>query len=194
MVTTARADWDERLRILRLHGMNRDAWQRHASARSWYYEVGELGYKYNPTDLQSALGRAQLRRQETFRRQRERIAAAYSEAFAEVAEVQCPVVLPHVQSAWHLYVLRFRTSQPSVTRDSVVARLSEHGIGASVHFIPAHYHPYYARRWRARRGDFPVAEQAFEGVLSLPIFPGMSASQVRRVVGAVKQGLAGGAG
>jgi dTDP-4-amino-4,6-dideoxygalactose transaminase len=191
MVTTARADWDERLRVLRLHGMDRDAWKRYASARSWYYEVGELGYKYNPTDLQSALGRAQLRRQETFQRQRARIAAAYTEAFADVDEVRCPVVRPHVEHAWHLYVIRFRTPEPSMTRDRVIKRLGDRGIGASVHFIPVHFHPYYGRRCRAGRGAFPVAEQAYEGVLSLPIFPGMSASQVRRVVVAVKQGLIG---
>jgi len=190
MVTTARADWNERLRVLRLHGMNRDAWRRYASARSWYYEVEELGYKYNLTDLQAALGRAQLRRQETLRRRRQQIAAAYSEALADVEEIQCPVALSHVDHAWHLYVIRFRTPEPSATRDRVISCLSDRGIGASVHFIPAHYHPYYARRCRGRRGDFPVAEQAFEGALSLPIFPGMRVSQVGRVVRCIKFALA----
>lgn len=190
MVTTHSAEWDDRIRVLRLHGMNRDAWKRYGSTRSWYYEVEQLGYKYNITDLQSALGRAQLRRQETLRNRREAIAEDYIEAFAEVDEVTLPTVRSSVRHSWHLFTIRVHGEGGRSLRDQVIAGLAEREIGASVHFIPMHYHPYYAQRCGAQRGDFPVAEKAFEAVLSLPIYPDMRKRDVRRVVEAVKDALA----
>jgi dTDP-4-amino-4,6-dideoxygalactose transaminase len=189
MVTTSLTDWDERIRVLRLHGMNRDAWKRYGSARSWYYEVEQLGHKYNMTDLQAALGRVQLRRQETLRRRREEIAAAYREGFAQVPEVTLPAERPHVRHSWHLFVIRARDAAGSSLRDAVIARLADDRIGASVHFIPMHYHPYYAQRCRHKRGDFPVAERAFEAMLSLPIFPAMKRRDIQRVIDSVKSAV-----
>ncbi len=190
MVTTNTAEWDERIRVLRLHGMNRDAWKRHGSARSWYYEVEHLGYKCNMTDLQAALGRVQLRRQETLRRRRDEIAAAYREGFADIPEVTLPAARPNVRHAWHLFVIRVRDGSGGSLRDAVIAGLAEDGIGASVHFIPMHYHPYYAKRCRHERGDFPVAERAFEAMLSLPIFPAMKRRDVQRVIESVQSAIA----
>ena len=186
MVTTAREDWAERLRVLRLHGMSRDAWRRYESARSWYYEVGDLGYKYNLSDIQSALGRVQLRRQEALRRRRAEIADAYRAELADVPGLRLPVPRPEVRHSWHLFIVRLSDGNGTNLRDRAIRDLANRGVGASVHFIPIHYHPYYARRCRARRGDFPVAERAFEGTLSLPIFPAMRLRDIRKVTDALK--------
>ena len=189
MVTTDREDWAERLRVLRLHGMSRDAWRRYESARSWYYEVGELGYKYNLSDLQAALGRVQLRRQETLRRRRAEIAEAYREGLSGVPGVRLPTERPDVVHSWHLFIVRVYDGNGSSLRDRAIRDLADGGVGASVHFIPIHYHPYFARRCRAKRGDFPVAERAFEATLSLPIFPGMRQRDVRKVTDALKSAI-----
>jgi dTDP-4-amino-4,6-dideoxygalactose transaminase len=189
MVTTDREDWAERLRVLRLHGMSRDAWRRYESARSWYYEVGELGYKYNLSDLQAALGRAQLRRQEALRRRRAEIAEAYREGLSGVPGVRLPAERPDVTHSWHLFIVRVHDGNGSSLRDRAIRDLADRGVGASVHFIPIHYHPYYARRCRAKPGDFPVAERAFEATLSLPIFPGMRQRDIRKVTDVLKSAI-----
>jgi len=189
MVTTDSEEWAEALRVLRLHGMNRDAWKRYGNAMGWRYEVKVLGYKYNLTDVQAALGCAQLRRQERLRTRRSEIAALYRECFAGVEELQLPAERPEVRHAWHLFVIRARDRQGAGLRDRVIQALADRGIGASVHFIPLHYHPYYAARCRARPGAFPVAERAHEAAVSLPIYPGMRASEVRRVANTVKSAL-----
>ncbi len=189
MVTTDRGDWAERLRVLRLHGMSRDAWRRYERASSWYYEVAELGYKYNLSDLQAALGRVQLRRQEALRRRRAQIAEAYRQELSGVPGIRLPAERPDVVHSWHLFVVRVYDGNGGSLRDNVIRELAERGVGASVHFIPVHYHPYYARRCHARRGDFPVAEKAFEATLSLPIFPGMRQRDIRKVTDVLKAAI-----
>jgi len=186
MVTTARADWDEKIRVLRLHGMNRDAWKRYDGPSSWYYEVEQLGYKYNMTDLQAAIGRVQLERQESLRAKRERIADIYREELSGIEEITLPTARDHVRHAWHLFVIRLLGGGEESLRGRVVEALASQRIGTSVHFIPIHYHPHFARVCGCSNGDFPVMERMFEQVLSLPIFPDMKVSDVRRVARAVK--------
>jgi len=175
----------ERARIMSLHGISRDAWNRYAASGSWYYEIEDAGYKYNMTDIAAALGIVQLERAEELLASRRSIAAAYSEGFRASAGadlLELPEDAVDGSHAWHLYIVRLELERITLDRAEVIAALREAGIGASVHFIPLHLHPYYRRRWNARPEDHPVATREYERVISLPIWPGMSAGDVRRVV------------
>jgi dTDP-4-amino-4,6-dideoxygalactose transaminase len=173
-----------RARIMSLHGISRDAWNRYAANGSWYYEIEDAGYKYNMTDIAAALGLVQLERAEELLSARREIAAAYSArlAHAPFSElVELPADAPDGSHAWHLYIVRLALDRLKVDRGRVIDGLKELGIGTSVHFIPLHVHPYYRRRWGYSAGDFPVATSEFERVISLPIWPGMTDDDVDRV-------------
>lgn len=185
MVTTDNADYAERIRIMRLHGIGRDAWKRYSATGSWYYEVLAAGFKYNMTDIQAALGLVQLRKCSAMRNQRLQIAAQYSTAFKRLEALASPTVLDDRESSWHLYVLRLRTDRLRVTRDDFITALRERGIGTSVHFIPLHLHPYYQKTFGYRTGSFPVAEKEYNRSLSLPIYPDMTQEEIQRVIEAV---------
>jgi dTDP-4-amino-4,6-dideoxygalactose transaminase len=175
----------ERVRIMSLHGISRDAWNRYATNGSWHYEIEDAGYKYNMTDIAAALGVVQLERAEELLAARRSIAAAYSAGFgASVAAdlLELPGDAVDGSHAWHLYIVRLELDRLALDRAAVIAALREEGIGASVHFIPLHLHPYYRRRWGTRPEDHPVATREYERVISLPIWPGMSEDDVRRVV------------
>ena len=188
MLTTNNDDYARRARMMRLHGISGDAWKRYSKHGSWFYEVQEAGYKLNLTDLQSALGRAQLKKADEFCRRRRAIAERYLEAFSELEELQCP---PGVEQrgdehSWHLFILRIRPGLLALERGEFISQLGQLGIGTSVHFIPLHLHPFYKRTYGYRPEDFPHAEDAFSRCISLPIFPDMSDSDVRRVIRAVE--------
>jgi dTDP-4-amino-4,6-dideoxygalactose transaminase len=173
-----------RARIMSLHGISRDAWNRYASSGSWYYEIEDAGYKYNMTDIAAALGLVQLDRAEELLGARREIAAAYSARLSDGALgqlVERPADTLDGSHAWHLYIIRLALRRLKVDRGQVADGLKELGIGTSVHFIPLHLHPYYRRRWGYSAGDFPVATREFERVLSLPIWPGMTEDDVDRI-------------
>lgn len=180
----------KRARVMRLHGMSRDAFDRFtATVPAWYYEIVAPGFKYNLTDIAAALGLHQLRRARAFQDRRAAIAAAYHAAFADL-----PVILPPGPPAgdahaWHLYVLRLADGAP-VTRDALIERLFAAGIGCSVHYIPLHQHPYWRERYALRAEDFPHSQRAYERSLSLPIYTRMTDADVARVVQAVRDALA----
>jgi dTDP-4-amino-4,6-dideoxygalactose transaminase len=176
----------ERARILSLHGMSRDAYNRYTQAGSWYYEVVAAGFKYNMTDIQAALGLHQLRRLPDFQARRREIAAAYERGLAEVAEIQLPTVRPEVEHAWHLYVIRLHLDRITIDRARFIEEMKLHNIGTSVHFIPVHMHPYYRDRYGYRPDDFPVARREYERMLSIPIYPRMSDRDVEDVIEAVR--------
>jgi perosamine synthetase len=186
MATTANPDWAERMRMMSLHGISKDAWKRYTASGSWYYEVEYPGYKYNLTDTAAALGLVQLKRADEFYRARKRIAELYHAGFADTPEIGRPVVRDDVQHAWHLYVIRLELDRLRIGRDEFIEALKKENIGTSVHFIPLHLHPFYKRSFGYRPADFPNATAAFERIISLPIFPKMSDADVDRVVGAVK--------
>jgi dTDP-4-amino-4,6-dideoxygalactose transaminase len=175
----------ERARIMSLHGISRDAWNRYAANGSWYYEIEDAGYKYNMTDIAAALGLVQLERAEELLGARREIAAAYSDAFLASAAadlIELPEDADDGSHAWHLYIVRLALDRLTLDRAAVIAALRDDGIGSSVHFIPLHLHPYYRRRWGTRPEDHPVATREYERVISLPIWPGMGESDIRRVV------------
>jgi perosamine synthetase len=185
MVTTDNDDYANRIRLMRLHGIGRDAWKRYSAEGSWYYEVLEAGYKYNMTDIQAALGLVQLRKCDAMRDAREKIALRYNHAFSSIDELRVPVVQQNRTSAWHLYPLRLETENVTISRDSFISELKKRGIGTSVHFIPLHLHPHYQQKFGYKHGDFPNAESEYSCYFSLPLFPGMTELEIDQVIGAV---------
>jgi dTDP-4-amino-4,6-dideoxygalactose transaminase len=179
----------KRARVMRLHGMNRDAFDRFtATVPSWYYEVVAPGFKYNLTDIAAALGIHQLKRVRGFRQRREAIAARYDEAFAGLPLVLPPRPAAGDHHAWHLYVVRLADGA-GVERDRFIERMYDSGIGCSVHYIPLHLHPYWRDRYGLVPGMFPHSQRAYERMVSLPLYTAMGDGDVERVIAAVRQAL-----
>jgi dTDP-4-amino-4,6-dideoxygalactose transaminase len=175
-----------------LHGISRNAWNRYAASGSWYYEIEDVGYKYNMTDLPAALGSAQLERADDLLAARVGLAAMYTARIgsATVADlIEPPAASTDGSHAWHLYVIRLATDRLQIDRGEVIDGLKALGIGTSVHFIPLHLHPYYRDRWGYTPDDLPVATREYQRVVSLPIWPGMSGGDVERVVAALESVL-----
>jgi dTDP-4-amino-4,6-dideoxygalactose transaminase len=184
MITTDEEAYAERVRVMSLHGISKDAWKRYTAAGTWYYEITAPGFKYNMSDIVAALGLAQLRKVDAMRQRRAEIAEQYNDAFAPYAELEVPTVRGHVEHAWHLYTLRLNRGL-SIGRDEFVEHLKAANIGTSVHFIPLHVHPYYEAVYGYRAEDFPVAFHEYRRELSLPIYSKMSDYDVRSVIDAV---------
>jgi dTDP-4-amino-4,6-dideoxygalactose transaminase len=187
MVTTDSKEVADRIKVMRLHGINRDIWDRYTSDKpKWYYEVVAPGYKYNMSDIMASIGIHQLRKVERFRERREQIARAYTAAFLDL-----PLKTPHVSCeedvhAWHLYVVQLELETIKITRDEFIEQLAEKGIGTSVHFIPLHLHPYWRDRYGFKPEDFPIALDCYMRAVSLPIYSKMSDGDIERVVEAVR--------
>jgi dTDP-4-amino-4,6-dideoxygalactose transaminase len=171
----------ESARAWSLHGMSRDAFKRYTSEGSWRYDVTLPGFKYNMPDLQAAIGLHQLRRLDEMQKRRRAIVAMYDAALGKIAELETPVPRPHVESAWHIYLLRLRTG----SRDRLIEALRKRNIGTSVHFIPIHMHSYYRDRYHLRADQFPIATREFERMLSLPLSPAHSDQDIGDVIEAV---------
>lgn len=183
---TENDDYADRMRIMSLHGISKDAWKRYAANGSWRYEILEAGYKYNLTDLQAALGLVQLSKCETMWRRRAAIAEKYTQALSSFDGFLIPPVADDIQHAWHLFVILVNPEAMRIHRDQVIEELKARGIGSSVHFIPLHTHPYYQKEWGYRMGQFPRAESHFDRCLSLPIYPRMTDEDVDRVIESLK--------
>ncbi len=182
MVTTPDDEIAARVRMMRLHGIGRDAWKRYTAEGSWYYEVLDAGYKYNMTDVQSAIGLVQLGKCDALRRMRASIAARYDVAFGEQPWFEIPASLPDRESGLHLYPIRLHLDTLRIDRGEFIRQMKERGIGTSVHFIPLHLHPFYRDRYGYKPEDLPVATREYQRYLSLPLFPSMSAEQVDYVI------------
>jgi dTDP-4-amino-4,6-dideoxygalactose transaminase len=185
MIATSNDNLAKQFRLLAMHGMSRDSWNRYTSAGSWHYEVVMAGYKCNMTDIQASLGIHQLRKLDGFINRRTHLAQLYSEAFADVPELDIPIVHDHRKHAWHLYVIRLRTGMLRINRAQFIDELKSRNIGTSVHFIPVHLHPFYQRTFAYRMGDFPVAESIYERIVSLPLYPQMTDQDVTYVADSV---------
>ena len=186
MLTTDNPEYAARARMMSLHGLSRDAWNRYSAEGSWYYEILFPGFKYNLTDIAAALGLAQLKKCDRFWKTRERYAALYYEGFRDMPEIVCPQAPSHVQHAWHLYVIQLELDRLRITRNEFIRRLQQAGIGCSVHFIPLHLHPYYRDTCGYRPDDLPVASKLFQRVLSLPLYSKMAEADVAQVIEIVK--------
>lgn len=188
MVVTRNEALARRCRTMRLHGIDRDAFDRYSSkVPAWYYEVVAPGFKYNMTDLAAALGLAQLRKAHAFQRRRAELAARYDEELHGLP-LQLPSRIDGDLHAWHLYVIRIHP-EAGVERGRFIERMAELGIGCSVHFIPLHLHPYWRDRYRLSPQQFPVAQLTYEHAVSLPLYTRMTDADLRRVVAAVRESL-----
>ena len=186
MVATERDDYAERMKLMHLHGMSRDAWKRYTQNGSWSYEILAPGFKYNLTDIAAAIGIHQLRKCEAFHRRRLSIADQYDAALAGVPGLTLPQVEDRDSHGWHLYVIQVDPVRLTIGRDEFIQRLIARNIGVSVHFIPLHVHPYYRDRYALEPGDYPNAFAAYERIISLPIYAKMSDEDVRHVIDAVR--------
>jgi perosamine synthetase len=184
MVATDRADYAESLRRFRNHGISNDARQRQ-SAGQWHYEMVLLGYNYRLTDIACALGLSQLKKLEENLSRRREIAAGYAAAFRDLDGVTPPAMRPQVNPAWHLYPIRLNLEKLTADRVQIFRALRAENIGVNVHYIPVHLHPYYRDRFGYRGGEYPIAENAYERLISLPMFHGMTDQDVEDVIGAV---------
>jgi dTDP-4-amino-4,6-dideoxygalactose transaminase len=185
MITTENPEAAERMRLMRLHGIERDAWKRYRADGSWFYEVLEAGFKYNLTDIQSAIGLVQLAKCDAMRQAREAVARRYSEAFSSRDEFLVPTIRQNRSSSWHLYILRLRLDCLNKDRNGFIEALNRRGVACSVHFIPLHLHPYYRYAYGYQAGDFPNAEREYHSCLSLPIYPGMTEVEINHVISTV---------
>lgn len=186
LVTTDDPEMATRMRTFRNHGITSDHRQREAQG-SWFYEMVDLGYNYRITDFQCALGVSQLRKLPEWVERRREIARQYDTAFAAMPAVTPLVVRPGVESAYHLYVVRFDMDAIALSKADLFAALRTEGIGVNVHYIPVHLHPYYRERFETGPGLCPVAEAAYEEIITLPVFPGMTDADVQDVVKAVEK-------
>jgi len=186
MITTDNPEAADRMRLMRLHGIERDAWKRYRGDGSWSYEVLEAGFKYNLTDFQSAIGLVQLAKCDAMKHARECIAQQYSDAFSSCDELLTPTLLPDRVTSWHLYILRLRLDHLNVDRRGFIEALHRCGVMCSVHFIPLHLQPYYRRAYGYKVDDFAHAEKEFHSCLSLPIYPGMTELEIGQVINAVR--------
>lgn len=189
MVVTSNPDFARRMRIFRNHGITTDHRQREQQG-SWFYEMVDIGYNYRLTDLQCALGLSQIKKLANWIERRQAIAHRYDEAFAEMPAVRPLAVRADVSHAYHLYVVQLDLDQLCATRADIFTALRAEGIGVNVHYIPVHLHPFYRSRFGTEPGLCPVAEKAYERIISLPIFPRMSDSDVNDVITAMHKVIA----
>lgn len=186
MLTTANQQYADRAAMMSLHGISRDAWKRYSAEGSWYYEVQQVGYKYNMTDIAASLGLHQLARREWLLERRRSIARRYTEAFSQLPQVETPPESAYCEHAWHLYILRLHLERLDISRDAFIQELTRANIGTSVHFIPLHLHPFYRDTYHLKANDFPVALHAYQRAISLPIYPGMTDEDVEDVIAALE--------
>ena len=191
MVTTDNPDFARRLRMFRNHGVDPEARRRQGPVMGeWYYEMTELGYNYRLSDLGCALGTSQLRDLPGRIGRRREIAASYDAAFHELDGVTTPIELHDVTSAWHIYPIRLEPGRFQAGRKAVFQALRAENIEVAVHYIPVHLHPYYRERFGYSDGEYPVAEDAYERLITLPLFSTMTDEDVDDVVEATRKVVA----
>ncbi len=186
MVTTSNEGYANRIRLMRLHGINRETYDR----PSWFYEVVDAGYKYNLTDIAAALGIVQLREANQFWDRREEIALRYNREFSGIKGLKLPLPDENGRHSWHLYRIEINPNLAKLTRDELVLELKERNIGTSLHFIPIFEHPYYKKTFGYKSSDYPNASEMYERTLSLPLFAKMTDRDVADVIFSVKELLA----
>jgi dTDP-4-amino-4,6-dideoxygalactose transaminase len=188
MLVTRSEKMAKRIRVMRLHGIDNDVWDRYRSDKpKWYYEVVAPGFKYNMSDLVAAIGIHQLKKVEQFRQRREEIARNYTEAFTALPLKTPFVARSEDKHSWHLYVIQLELERINISRDEFIEKMAERGIGTSVHFIPLHLHPYWRDRYGFKPKDFPVALDCYLRAVSLPIYSKMTDDDVGRVIQAVRE-------
>lgn len=185
MLTTNRDDIAEKARVISLHGMSKAAWNRYGKGGSWRYDIEYPGFKYNMFDIQAAMAKTQMDKLPQMQARRKEIVKAYAEGFKNLDAVTIPAEAEYTTHSWHLYVLRLNLDKLTIDRDRFIELMGEANIGTSVHFIPVHLMSYYKNTYGYKEGDFPVAENYFDRIVSLPLYPKMSDEDVQDVIEAV---------
>ena len=185
MICTNDKEISERCSIMRLHGINKDAWKRYSNEGSWYYEVVAPGFKYNFTDIQAALGIAQLKKIDLMHLERKKIFEKYNQIFSHNELIQLYEYENDRRPSYHLYPIFLNLEQLKITRAQFIDELKKVGIGASVHFIPLYRHPYYKNTFGLEEKNYPVSEFMYPRIITLPIWPGMTDNQIYRVAESV---------
>ena len=186
MACTENDDYADRMRIMSLHGISRDAWKRFTAEGSWYYEIIAPGFKYNMADIAAAIGIHQLRKADRFHRRRIELAGLYGESLKEVEEIILPQVQPNRIHSWHLYVIRLKLGRLKIDRARFITELTQRGVGTSVHWLPLHMHPYYRETYGYAPEDLPVACSLYPEIITLPIYPDMTGDDVAYVCDSIK--------
>jgi len=187
MVVTNDKELGKKLKRYSYFGVDKDAFNRYADKANWYYEIIELGYKYNMDNIQGALGVEQLKKLESFIEKRRKLANLYSDLLKGVSGIITPAEKEYTRHSYHLYPILLDIDSISMSRDEFIDKLKEYKVGASVHFIPLHLHPYYQKTYGYKKGDFPTAEYLFYREVSLPLYPRMNEEDVRYVVESIKE-------
>lgn len=190
MACTQKDQYAERMRIMSLHGISRDAWKRFTAEGSWYYEILAPGFKYNLTDIASAIGVHQVRKADRLHQQRRFWAQRYTQGLADVEELILPTEQPNRIHSWHLYVIRLKLDRLKIDRGQFISELKRRGIGASVHWMPLHLHPYYREKFGYRPQDFPRATALYSEIVSLPLFPDLTEADIAHVTGSIRDIIA----
>jgi len=183
-ITTDNDKLADKLRVLRLHGISKDAWKRYSSAGSWYYEIEDCGWKYNMTDIQAALGIHQIQKLDEFNRIRRRYAQIYTRELGKVEGIVTPYEMTGVKHVYHLYPILL--TMTSYDRGTFIDKMKEMNIACSVHFIPLHLHPFHRRAFGFKKGDFPNAEWVYQREISLPLYPKMREEDICYVIDCIK--------
>ena len=186
MACTENDEYADRMRIMSLHGISRDAWKRYTAEGSWYYEIVAPGFKYNMADIAAAIGIHQLRKADLFHRRRTELAGLYGESLKEVEEIILPQIQPHRIHSWHLYVIRLKLDRLKIDRAQFIAELTQRGVGTSVHWLPLHMHPYYRETYGYAPEALPVACSLYPEIITLPIYPDMTGDDVSYVCDSIK--------
>lgn len=187
MITTNNSDYNKRMQTLRLHGIDRDVWNRYsksATENSWEYDVVEAGYKYNLSDIQASIGVVQLKRAFALQGKRESIASFYNDQLSNIKGIEVPQFTN--EHSWHLYIIKI-TNEIKISRNQFMKELFARGIGVSVHFKPLHLMSYYSKRYNYSEDSFPNAYEVYKKSISIPIYPDMRKKDMKRVVDAIKQ-------
>jgi dTDP-4-amino-4,6-dideoxygalactose transaminase len=187
MAATGDGRLAEQIRTLSLHGLSHDAWGRYSGGGKWDYRIMAPGFKYNLTDLAAAIGLHQLGRAERMRLLRERVAKFYFETFADVEAIELPTRDADRIHSWHLFPIKLRLECLAIDRNQFVEKLHQAGVGFSVHWRPLHLHPYYVETFGWRPEQFPVATALWERLISLPIFPAMTESEMEYVASTIRE-------
>jgi len=171
----------DKVRKLSLHGMNKDGWQRFKLGAKWMYDISELGYKYNMTDISASFGLNQLEHVAEWNKRRIEIVNKYCDGLKLIDGISIPKYMQNDNHAWHLYIIKISPNKWRIGRDEIIELLNRCGIGTSVHYIPVHMHSYYINKYGYRPEDYPVAKRLFESVISLPLYPKMNNEQVEYI-------------
>ena len=189
-LTTNRADWADRISMMALHGISRDAWKRYGTEGYRHWDIIAPGYKYNMFDLQAALVRSQLGKLERFHARRVALKRRLDAGLRDVPAITLPAERPGVQHAYHLYPIVVSTEMLAADRDTVMNAIQAENVGIGIHFRAVHLHPFYAETFGFRRGMCPVAEAYSDRTISLPLYPGMTDRDADDVIAAVRKVMA----